>query len=77
LADGGDDGSSITLDRLARDAEAACNAEGLAIPIVTVAYGAEADRQALRRIAGACQGKALTATPDDVVEVFEGFGLLF
>ncbi len=77
LAEGGDDGSSITLDRLAREAEAACNAEGLAIPIVTVAYGAEADRQALRRIAGACQGQALTATPDDIVEVFEGIGLLF
>lgn len=77
LADGGDEGSSITLDRLAREAEAACDAEGLAIPIVTVAYGAEADRQALARIARACPGQALTATPDDVVDVFEGIGLLF
>jgi hypothetical protein len=76
LADGGDDGSSITLDRLARETEAACNAEGLAIPVVTVAYSAEADRRALRRIAGGCQGKALTAPPYDVVEVFEGIGLL-
>jgi Ca-activated chloride channel family protein len=77
LADGGDEGSSITLDKLVRDAEAACGAEGAAIPIVTVAYGADADEKALARIAGACQGQALSATPEDIVEVFQGIGLLF
>ncbi len=77
MADGGDDGSSTTLDRLTREAEAACNAEELAIPIITVAYGADADKQALDRIAAACPGQPLTATPDDIVEVFEGIGLLF
>jgi hypothetical protein len=69
--------SSTTLNGLAREAAVACGAEGLAIPIVTVAYGDEADQEALERIAGACQGRALTATPDDIVEVFERIGLLF
>jgi Ca-activated chloride channel family protein len=77
LSDGGDEGSSLTLDELVRQAEAACSAEGRAIPIFTVAHGPEADRQALARIAAACQGRMLTANPDEVVDVFEDLRLLF
>ena len=77
LAEGGDDGSSTTLENLRRELADACAVEGVAIPVVTVAYGNEADTEALNRIAGACKGRALTATPGDIVEVLRRTALLF
>jgi Mg-chelatase subunit ChlD len=82
VADGADDGSSATLDELAEELAGACDVEGAVIPVITVAYGPEADREALARIAGTCQGRALTASPDDeaeddVVDVFRRIALLF
>ncbi|MGH3024144.1 MAG: substrate-binding domain-containing protein [Gaiellaceae bacterium] len=77
LTDGGDDSSSNTLDDLAEELGDACDVEGVVIPVVTVAYGQEADEQALERIAAACQGRALEATPEDVVELFRRIALLF
>jgi Ca-activated chloride channel family protein len=77
LADGGDDASTSTLDELERELSRACGPEQTAVPIVTVAYGGGADRRALERITEACQGRALSAQPADIDEVFRTLALLF
>jgi Ca-activated chloride channel family protein len=77
VADGADDSSASTLAGLARELSGACSGEEAALPVITVAYGADADRKALARIAGACQGRALSAAPGDVEETLRAVSLLF
>ena len=77
LADGGDDASSIELQELTRRLRAACQAGGAVVPIFAVAYGGDADEEALTRIAGACQGDVETATPVDIGNVLGDIALLF
>jgi Ca-activated chloride channel family protein len=77
VSDGADDASSRTLDELARELEDACENGPLVIPVIAVAYGDEADTEALERIAAACPGRTLPATPEDVVDVLRTVALLF
>ena len=77
LADGDDDASLSTLAEVEREISRACGPEQTAVPIVTVAYGGGAVRRALERIAEACQGRALSAEPANIDEVFRTLALLF
>ncbi len=77
LADGVDDASTTTLDELEAELSLGCAPEESAVPVITVAYGAGADRDALGQIAAACQGRALTAERNDVEDVFRTIALLF
>lgn len=77
VADGADDSSRASLQELTGKLSRACRAGGVVVPIFTVAYGGEADGEALARIAGACQGDAATAGPVDISEVVRDIALLF
>ena len=75
LTDGEDNKSSLTLDQLL--AKIHPDAETHTIRIFTIAYGRDAERSQLKRIAEATQGKAYDGTPANITEVFRDISTFF
>jgi Ca-activated chloride channel family protein len=71
LAAGGDDRSSRDLGRLL------ARLRGSGVRVFTIAYGSDADREALERIAATTQGKAFSAGPGELARVFREIALFF
>ena len=75
LTDGEDNRSSLSLDQLL--AKIHPDAETHTIRIFTIAYGKDAERNQLKRIADATQGKAYDGTPANITEVFRDISTFF
>jgi Ca-activated chloride channel family protein len=78
LTDGADNESSTSVDALVRSLEAqASNTEQTPIRVYTIAYGSEAQKSVLERIATSSGGKAFEGDPDDIEAVYRSISSFF
>ncbi len=75
LTDGEDTASSITLDQLVANVQV--SEEGTSIKIFTIAYGADANFEILRRIAEATGGKSFKGEPSTIKKVYSEIATFF
>ena len=78
LTDGADNESSISDDDLAALLEGqASNTEQTPIRVYTIAYGSQAEKSVLEKIATASGGKAFEGDPDDIEAVYRSISSFF
>jgi Ca-activated chloride channel family protein len=75
LTDGDDNSSKEALSDLLKKIHA--DGETHTIRIFTIAYGSDAQRSVLEKVANATQGKAYDGTPGNIVEVFRDISTFF
>lgn len=77
LTDGEDNESTSTVDQLVAALERQTGLEGEAVRVYTIAYGRQANRAALERIAEASGGKAFTGDPKQIEAVYRSISSFF
>ncbi|MBJ7519264.1 MAG: VWA domain-containing protein [Solirubrobacteraceae bacterium] len=77
LTDGEDNQSSSTVDQLVAALERQTGQEGEAVRVYTIAYGRQANKAALERIAQASGGKAFTGDPKQIEAVYRSISSFF
>jgi Ca-activated chloride channel family protein len=75
LTDGADTRSQMQLTQLL--ARIAADENGEAVPIFTIAYGAGANKDELKRIAETTRAKSYEGTPEKIREVFKNISTFF
>jgi Ca-activated chloride channel homolog len=70
LTDGIDNLSQLNLDQLVKQISASGENAGNAVKVFTIAYGADADANALKKIASATGGQEYTGTPQNIQQVY-------
>jgi Ca-activated chloride channel homolog len=75
LTDGEDNRSSLPLDDLLRKLHPSAEADS--VRVFTIAYGHDAQKDLLAKIAATTQGKAYDGTPGNIVEVFRDISTFF
>jgi Ca-activated chloride channel family protein len=75
LTDGEDTSSSLSIDQLLEQVRA--SEEGTAIKIFTIAYGADANGEVLRRIADATGARSFTGDPATIMQVYREIATFF
>lgn len=77
LTDGEDNQSSSTVDQLVQALERQNGQEGEPVRVYTIAYGSQANKAALERIAQASGGKAFTGDPKQIEAVYRSISSFF
>jgi Ca-activated chloride channel family protein len=77
LTDGEDTSSEWNVAGLRRRLEAQARSEGLTVRVYTIAYGSQANKQALRQIAEAAGGKAFEGDPKEIESVYTSISSFF
>ncbi|MCW3041009.1 MAG: von Willebrand factor type [Solirubrobacterales bacterium] len=77
LTDGDDTSSSTSAQALRRRLDAQARSEGSVVRVYTIAYGREANRDALEAVAKAAGGKAFTGDPKQIESVYLSISSFF
>lgn len=77
LTDGEDNISQLTLNQLVQQVTASGENAGEAIKIYTIAYGSDADTNALTQIANASGGQEYAGTPQNIQTVYQSISEFF
>ncbi len=77
LTDGEDNQSTSTVDQLVAALERQTGQEGEAVRVYTIAYGRQANKAALERIAQSSGGKAFTGDPKQIEAVYRSISSFF
>jgi Ca-activated chloride channel homolog len=77
LTDGEDNHSKQTASELAHKLEQQARSEGLTVRVYTIAYGQEANRGELERIAAASGGKGYQGDTSDIESVYRSISSFF
>jgi len=77
LTDGEDNQSNQTASELAHKLEQQARSEGLTVRVYTIAYGQEANRGQLERIAEASGGKGYQGDTSDIESVYRSISSFF
>lgn len=77
LTDGEDNQSRSTADQLVAALERQSGQEGEAVRVYTIAYGSQANKAQLERIARASGGKAFTGDPKQIEAVYRSISSFF
>lgn len=77
LTDGQDTNSTISVDELLNQIGASGEEAGLSIKIFTIAYGSDADKDILKRIAETTGGKQYDSDPNTINKVYSDIATFF
>jgi Ca-activated chloride channel family protein len=77
LTDGEDNQSQLTAEQVVSTLEAQSRSESLTVRVYTIAYGSQANRAVLARIAESSGGKAFTGDPDEIEAVYRSISSFF
>jgi Ca-activated chloride channel family protein len=77
LTDGIDNLSQLKLDQLVNQISASGENAGNAVKVFTIAYGSDADANALTKIASATGGQEYAGTPQNIQQVYTQISTFF